>query len=355
MDLTAHGGDIYTLARELGRAPEEILDFSANTNPWGTPPQVKEAIKRAAEFCCPYPDPACRALCQAIGEKEGIPPQAVLCGNGAADLIFRLVWALRPRIGLVLAPTFSEYEKALRSVGAAVQYIGLSREEDFALAGSNLEVPLDGVELAFLCNPNNPTGQCTTRRELQPFLERCRRLGLPVLVDECFQDFLKDGAGFTLVPLLEEFPNLVVLKAFTKMYGMAGVRLGYCLCSDPSLLDKMAAAGQHWGVSTLAQEAGLAALSLEGYAQRTAGYVAAEREILCQGLERLGLRVVPSRANYLLFHSHVPDLDRRLRPHGILLRSCANYRGLGPGDYRSAVKDREKNGALLAALQKVLL
>ena len=75
MDLTAHGGDIYTLARELGRAPEEILDFSANTNPWGTPPQVKEAIKRAAEFCCPYPDPACRALCQAIGEKEGIPPQ----------------------------------------------------------------------------------------------------------------------------------------------------------------------------------------------------------------------------------------------------------------------------------------
>ena len=346
MDLTAHGGDIYTLARELGRAPEEILDFSANTNPWGTPPQVKEAIKRAAEFCCPYPDPACRALCQAIGEKEGVPPQAVLCGNGAADLIFRLVWALRPRIGLVLA---------LRSVGAAVQYIGLSREEDFALAGSNLEVPLDGVGLAFLCNPNNPTGQCTTRQELRPFLERCRGLGIPVLVDECFQDFLKDGAGFTLVPLLEEFPNLVVLKAFTKMYGMAGVRLGYCLCSDPSLLDKMAAAGQHWGVSTLAQEAGLAALSLEGYAQRTAGYVAAEREILCQGLERLGLRVVPSRANYLLFHSHVPDLDRRLRPHGILLRSCANYRGLGPGDYRSAVKDREKNGALLAALQKVLL
>lgn len=99
----------------------------------------------------------------------------------------------------------------------------------------------------------------------------------------------------------------------------------------------------------------MAALSLEGYAQRTAGYVAAEREILRQGLERLGLRVVPSRANYLLFHSHVPDLDRRLRPHGILLRSCANYRGLGPGDYRSAVKDREKNGALLAALQKVLL
>ena len=146
----------------------------------------------------------------------------------------------------------------------------------------------------------------------------------------------------------------MVLKAFTKMYaGMAGVRLGYCLCSDPSLLDKMAAAGQHWGVSTLAQEAGLAALSFGRLCSAHRWLRSRRTRNPPPGIGKTGFACAfPPRANYLLFHSHVPDLDRRLRPHGILLRSCANYRGLGPGDYRSAVKDREKNGALLAALQK---
>ena len=354
MDLTAHGGDIYTLAQQLGVKPEEILDVSANVTPFGTPAQVVKAMQEAASQCAPYPDPASRELCQAIGQREGVPAQWVLCGSGASDCILRLMLAIRPQKALVLAPTFSEYEKALALVGAKTSYLPLWEEDNFGVTPSTFSVPLDGVELVALCSPNNPTGQAIPREILLPFLRRCRDQGITVLLDACFSDFMTHPQEAEVTDCLESFPNLVILKAFTKMYGMAGVRLGYCLCSDANLLERMSQMGQHWPVSTLAQAAGLAALSLEGYAQRTAEFIAGERDFLRLGLAGMGLKVYPSQVNYLLFFSKELDLAKRLRPYGILLRDCSNYPGLGAGFYRTAVKTRPESERLLCALAEVL-
>ena len=346
-----HGGDWAGFAAEYGAAAP-LLDFSANVSPLGMPAGVAAALAGCAPDCDRYPDPLCRALSAAIGRAEGVPGEWVLCGNGAADLIWRAALALRPARALVTAPAFAEYEAALAATGCAVERYFLSEEKDFRLEEGFLEAIRPGVGMVFLCEPNNPTGLTTPRPLLLRVLARCRQAGALLVLDECFGDFLADPAAHTLKGELAE-GNLLILKAFTKLYGMAGVRLGYALCADGALLAKLRAAGQPWAVSTPAQAAGLAALKETEYVAAVRALVASERPRLAAGLAALGCRVLPGEANYLLFRCERP-LCQPLRRRGILLRSCDNYHGLGPAWYRTAVRTGAENSRLLAALGEVL-
>lgn len=346
-----HGGDVLTYREQYGRDP---LDFSANINPLGMPQPVQEAVRRSASRCAPYPDPCCRALTAALAEKEGLPPGQVLVGNGAADLIFRLAYALRPRRALLLCPGFAEYEAALRAAGCQCSFFPLREEEGFRLGEDFLPLLEDPGEVVFLCNPNNPTGECIPRQLLEQILEKCRQAGALLVVDECFRSFLDEPDQYTMKPFLQGNPGLLLLGAFTKLYAMAGLRLGWCFCSDRALLDKMEAAAQPWSVSIPAMEAGLAALKEDAFVRRSRALVSAERERLRAGLAAAGMKVYGSRANYLFFHSPLPALGERMKRRGILLRDCSNYRGLGPGFYRAAVRLPEENSRLLAALAACL-
>ena len=345
-----HGGDWAGYQAEYGQMP---LDFSANVSPLGVPQGVRAAIAEAAAGADRYPDPLCRELCAAIGQAENLPSAWVLCGNGAADLIWRLAAALHPRQALLPAPAFAEYEAALQSVGCHVVRSLLPETEDFAVGEAFCQRIAPGTEIVFLCEPNNPTGCTTPRPLLQRILERCRKVGAVLVVDECFGHFLDNPEEHTLVPQLKTFPNLIILKAFTKIYAMAGVRLGYALCADQKLLEKMRGGGSPWSVSSLAQAAGCAALQETEYLQRVRALIHTERAVLAQGLRELGLRVIPGQANYLLFRCERP-LVAPLRQRGILLRSCGNYPGLDDRWYRTAVRTEPENRRLLAALAEVL-
>lgn len=345
-----HGGDWAGFSLAHGCLP---LDFSANISPLGVPRGVQEALREAAGQADRYPDPLCRELRGALSEHEGVPAEWILCGGGAADLIFRAVLALGPGRALVTAPAFGEYEAALESVGCAVERYALRPEEDFRIREDLLEKITPETDLVFLCEPNNPTGVTTPRPLLLRILERCRETGTRLVVDECFGDFLDEPELHTLKGALADFPNLLILKAFTKLYGMAGVRLGYALCADTELLEQMRRAGQPWAVSSLAQAAGVAALKETDYVRQVRALIAAERPRLAEQMERLGLRVVPGEANYLLFRSETP-LDASLGQRGILLRCCGNYAGLDGTWYRAAVRTRAENQRLIAALEEVL-
>ena len=281
-------------------------------------------------------------------------PQSILCGNGAADLIFRAVLARKPKLALVTAPTFAEYEAALEAWGCPVRRCLLREGQDFRLGEDFLRAITPEVDMVFLCEPNNPTGLTSPRDFLLRIARRCRDCGALLVVDECFGDFLPDPGAHTLKAALPDFPGLVILKAFTKLYAMAGVRLGYALCGDGALLEEMRRAGQPWAVSSLAQAAGEAALEEEAYVARVRGLVQKERPWLRAQLEALGLRVLPGEANYLLFRCPTP-LVQPLRRRGILLRDCGNYQGLGPGWYRTAVRTHEENARLIQAVQEALL
>ena len=346
-----HGGDVLTAQARYGGP---VLDCSANLNPLGMPPQVGEAAAAAAAKASPYPDPLCRALRAAIAAHDGVEEGQVLCGGGAAELIFRLAFALRPRRALVTAPTFSEYEGALSAAGGAVTRHPLRRERNFDVDEGILEAIGPDTELVFLCTPNNPTGRLIDQGLLLRIAEKCRGLGAVLAVDECFLPLACGGPG--LAPWLVEYPNLLLLRAFTKSYAMAGLRLGYALCADTALLERMSAGGPPWSVSTPAQAAGLAALTqCPHWPEKARAFLEGERPALAAGLSALGLDVVPGQANYLLFRAAgVTDLKERMLTKGVLIRSCANYHGLGEDWYRVCVGQAEQNRRLLAALREVL-
>lgn len=345
-----HGGDWAGYEKTYGKPP---LDFSANISPLGLPEGVRQAVTAALSTADRYPDPLCRELTAAIARKEGVPERWCLCGNGAADLIFRAVYGLKPKKALVTAPAFAEYEGALQAAGCAVERHLLLAERDFCLEKDFLKKIQSEVDLVFLCQPNNPTGLTVERPFLEEILERCRRAGAVLVLDECFVDFLDAPEAYTMIGELEGAEHLLILKAFTKLYAMAGIRLGYCLCSCEELLENMRQAGQPWGVSSLAQAAGLAALGEREYVSQVRTLISAERPWLTERLAALGLRVLPGKANYLLFQSSWP-LGEFMEERGFLLRNCGNYPGLDHSWYRMAVRTHAENEALVKALEEVL-
>ena len=339
-----HGGDIY--------GGGVTLDFSANTNPFGTPEGVMEAVRAALPEMHRYPDPYCRSLVDAIANFENVDKNYILCGSGAAELIYAYCAAARPKTALELAPTFSEYALGLARVGCAVKRYYLTPANDFRLDEHFLYHLEDTTpEAVFLCNPNNPTGALIPPELLKKILDFCKEAQIKLFIDECFLDLSDDG--ISMKTYLQDYPNLFLLKAFTKSYGMAGIRLGYCLCSDSELLKAMAQAVQPWNVSSLAQAAGIAALRESGFLQKTKDLIGVERPWLQRKLESLGFRVCPSSVNYLLFQGPT-DLHRKLKEKGIAIRNCDNYPGLTHGWYRIAVRRHEENEKLISAIGEIL-
>lgn len=345
MPTYSHGGDVWAY-------PHPVLDFSANLHPLGMPPAVAEAARAAVPLAIHYPDPLCRELRRAIAARDGVSEDQILCGAGAADLIVRLCLALRPQKALVTAPTFSEYEQALSLVGCTVSHYLLRPEEQFDLTDAVLPEISRGTDLVFLCTPNNPTGRLIPLPLLRKVLLRCEAAGALLVVDECFLE-LAGGAGMT--PFLRNHPSLVLLRAFTKTYAMPGLRLGYLLTANASLLEAVAAAGQPWSVSTVAQAAGVAACRCADWPRKGREILERERPALLAGLRGLGLTAWEGSANYLLFRAAGDKtLKERLEARHILIRACANYPGLGPDYYRTAVRTEPDNAVLLRALKEVL-
>jgi threonine-phosphate decarboxylase len=254
----------------------------------------------------------------------------------------------------LLAPGFAEYELALRSVGCDIDFHYLSPENDFVLTDSLLDEIRDDIDIIFLCNPNNPTAQLIEQELLLRILARCREMGVLLVLDECFNGFLDDPDARSLRPFLTENPNLVILGAFTKLYGMAGLRLGYCLNSDLGLIEALERAGQPWCVSSVASAAGIAVLDDSEYLESSLKLIGEERVFLTEGLERCGIRVIGSAANYIFFRSPLPELGQLCREKGFLIRDCSNYRGLGDGYYRIAVRTHDENLRLLDALSQII-
>lgn len=345
-----HGGDIEGYLLEFGLKP---LDFSANCNPLGIPKSVPRAILRAAKFADSYPDPLCRRLNAALSDKLGIEREYILFGNGAADLIFRLALAEKPKAAIVTAPTFAEYELALQTTGCRVSRHLLTEANDFSVTETILSHIEPGTDMLFICNPNNPTGQTVDPGLLAEILLECKNKGTLLVVDECFNGFLDRPEKHTLKNKLHEYENLIILDAFTKLYGMAGVRLGYCLAHNTGLLERMKNAGQPWSVSSLAQAAGLAALKDDAYVGRARKLVKRERVFLLDKLRMPGIKPLGGEANFIFFHSGISDLTAKLRKLGILIRDCGNYHGLNSGYCRIAVRTHKENLKLLNALERL--
>ncbi len=345
MNDRGHGGDIYD--------KEIIFDFSVNVNPLGIPAGVQEAVCQAVKYCSRYPDTECRKLVSALSLYHQVDEEDIVCGNGAADLIYRLVQTIRPKKALVLAPTFSEYQQALQESGCEVSHYCLSQERGFLPEEEKLASLLPGMDMLFLCNPNNPTGLAITREQVEKLAAACRLNRTFLVVDECFCDFLDEPEKYTFIGNMRQYPEVLILRAFTKTYAMAGLRLGYIMGKDAGLMKKLRHSGQPWSVSLLAQEAGMAALREQEYLDKARKLIAVERERLRRGLTELGFFVFPSQVNFLLFKvldvGRYGNLWERCRDKKILIRDCGNFCGLS-GTYRVCVGQEAENRYLLKQL-----
>lgn len=342
MNEYCHGGDIYS--RDIK------YDFSANINPLGMPGSAKRALVSGIDRLEAYPDNECRELVSAIADFENVDEKFVLCGSGAADLIYRIVNALRPRKALLTAPAFSEYEKALRNIGCEVNYEFLDEENGFELTENVLE-KIPDKDIFFLCTPNNPVGNTVDPELLGMITKRCCECGTALVSDECFMDFVEKNSKLSAKNYLAS--GVIVLKAFTKIFAMAGLRLGYLLCSNELAICKIRSAGSCWSVSTAAQIAGIAALSEKGYIEKTREYVDTQRRFLAEELKKFGFILYPSEANFILLKSNT-DLEALLLEHKIAVRNCEDYNGLEKGFFRIAIRTRRENDILIKTIGRIL-
>ena len=341
-ETNPHGGDIYTY--------RDMLDFSANINPFGIPDAIKNAAAQAMNDCTAYPDPYCRTLRNRLSEEERVSEKWILCGNGAAELIYSFAYSLpKDRPALVVSPTFSEYQSALSAAGIPAEHHMLEEKNGFVLDDSIMSIDFSRYSALFICTPDNPTG-ITVRPEL---LEKVATTGIRLFCDMCFIDLTDSPDRYNVPELLKKYPNLVILKAFTKSFAIPGLRLGYMLCSDEAFLLTMSEKAPCWNVSIPAQAAGCAALDCKDWLSDTVKNISRERERVSASLRSLDIKVYPGEANFLLLYSET-DLYGMLLEKGILVRDCSNYQGLRKGFIRIAVRKPEENDQLLSAVREVL-
>lgn len=353
-----HGGDIYQY--------EHILDFSANINPLGAPESVKRAIVDAIPQMGAYPEMYSDSLRQAIGEHYHIDSSQIICGNGAADVIYRYVYAVRPEKILVVAPCFAEYESAVRSLWMAGSPSTIETKEmpevivyslnhlDFTVKADILsKIDSAQPDVVFLCNPNNPTGMLMPQPLLQEIVMLCAKKNIRFFLDECFLDFTGMEMQLSMMKMIHQYKELFILKAFTKMYAMAGVRLGFGLTADTALIERMYQVGSPWHVSVFAGAAGKAALREQDFVEKTVKTIEKEKQYLYQMLDALKITYWKGSANYILLKA-ATDLKERLIDEGILIRDCSNYRNLSEGYFRIAVKSHEDNMRFIEAMRRCL-
>lgn len=330
-----HGGDVY-------RNPIEY-DFSINVNPLGMPLASIQAAHEGIVLTGRYPDYRAEQLCRAIAKAQNIPADQIIPGNGAAELLYALGQMI-PGKALAIAPTFTGYAEAVAAGGGEMSYAGNDQEL--------IEKLDDSIRLVFLCNPNNPTGTLFTREQILRVLAKAEAMQAYVCVDECFLPFLEEEASYSMLPYLAKHPRLLVLRAFTKIYCMAGLRLGYLACGDTELQSRIRAKLQPWNTSIPAQMAGIAALSDTEYLAKTRENLQAERAYLVPRLRELVAEVYDGYGNFLLFRDE-PDLKERMLEVGVLIRACGDFEGLDDTYFRIGIRSHSENQEFIRRLVRV--
>ncbi|MFO7983118.1 MAG: threonine-phosphate decarboxylase CobD [Desulfuromonadales bacterium] len=350
----AHGGGIDEAAQETGLAPGEILDFSASINPLGPPESVLAAVRESLGRLVHYPEVDAASFEREVADWHGLDSRQVLAGSGSTELIYLLPRALRPRRALLVAPCFSEYERALLQEGIPFDFLSLSPPQQFAFLPHQLTGALrDDTDMVWLANPGNPSGAAMPPAQVE---EMARLLPdqVTLVVDEAFIDFAPEHS---CTPLLETVSNLVVLRSMTKFYAIPGLRLGYLL-GAPAVTEGLAQMRLPWGLSTPALAAGFACLKADAFRSRSLDAIPLLRKKLGEELTKLDLDVFDSATNFLLVQ--LPDsrssslLAAGMRHNGILVRDCVNFEGLDESFIRVAVRLEEENDRLIRALAEML-
>jgi len=346
LDFT-HGGDIYD--PEGSKRP--IIDFSANINPLGIPDSAKEALTGYFDDLLHYPDTECRRLRRVLSKLWGVDTASILMGCGSTELIYTIIFALKPERVFIPSPTFTEYERAARLFKTGILFLPLQKEEGFILSPPKMEVG----DVLFICNPNNPTGNILYhKKDMASIPDKGT-----VVVDEAFMDFVVDEHARSLIESAGINKGLIVIRTFTKIFSIPGLRIGSAI-AHPDTIKILKTHMIPWSVNSMAQAMVEIMLEDRGYIEETKRYIEKERQYLFNGISGIGgLTPYPSIANYLLVRIEKEGLTsiylrESLLKKGIMIRDCRNFRGLGLNHIRIAIRKHEENETLISALKEAI-
>jgi len=342
-----HGGEIRIFSEKFGIPEREILDFSSNINPLGPPPAVCRAYETSLEELSSYPDPEALEFRREVARHFPLWVENVAAGNGAIEFLDLILRLLRPKRALLIEPAFLEYRRLLNLWGAEIRTVFLHEKDSFQFSSAELINSLQGVEVALLATPNNPTGSFLAKDGLQKFLAEARRRNVFVVLDEAFVDWMPEQS---MAREVRDDSYFFVVRSLTKFYALPGIRAGYGLGSR-KLIEKLSSCQIPWSCNRIAQKLGTLALRDKEFALRSRQWLEEERKGLAAQLQGIpGLKVYPSAANFLLMRSALP-LFEEMGKRGIYLRDLSEFPGLGASYFRIAVKNREQNLRLIEALK----
>ena len=354
--MQLHGGNSAEIARKYDLDERRIIDFSSNINPLGFPSSVTKLLMKDTSTIARYPDTHSTNLRKVIAPRIGADLKNIIVGNGSTELIYLLPRVFKPRVALILQPTFTEYQSSLFSSGCALRYLSLKERYHFRADIDKVVASLPKIDILYICNPNNPTGVLLNKDVLKPLIDEAGKRNVLLVVDESFMDFSGDDS---LAEEAVKREKLIVLHSMTKFFGIPGLRLGY-LVAHGKTAERINKHKEPWSVNILAQRIGLACLEDDAFSARTRQFVAQERHYLYDQLNSIeGLKAYDSSANFLL--SKIvkkgltsTELYSALAREGILIRDCRSFRGMGAKFIRLAVKKRKQNQRLIKSLKSIV-
>ncbi|MDI6716330.1 MAG: threonine-phosphate decarboxylase CobD [Actinomycetota bacterium] len=351
--LKEHGGNIEQLAKRLGFEHGQLIDFSSNINPFGPSEKVIAAIRQSIERVADYPEQRAESFVEAVAQMIGVKEENVVAGNGTIELLYLIPQVFKVKSALLVVPSFTEYELALRNAKSNIKRrVALTSKKAVGIIKKGLK----GIDIAIMGNPNNPCGYIFEKEELIRIIDE--NPGCLFVIDEAFIDFLRDKAAVSLVKEAANRDNLIVLRSLTKIYSIAGLRIGYMVASSTNA-KRVSEAKYPWSVNSVALAAGLSALKDERFVNDSVSVIEEEAKRLYNEISKIkGLMAYKPSANYIMVKLEngitAAQLQKEMLKYGIVIRDCSTFIGLNDYYFRIAVKKPQQNNKMLNALKDVL-
>lgn len=356
-----HGSDLEKIEEIYGIKKEDITSFSANVNPLGISPKLKEALAEHIDVITSYPDREYTSLRKSIARYTHTDASHIIVGNGATELISLFIQIEHPKKALIIGPSYSEYEREIELGGGTALYYPLKEANDFALDVPHFLGKLnETIDLLVICNPNNPTSTAINRADMRRILDECKSYGIYVMVDETYVEFAPDTDALTSIPLSHIYSNLIILRGISKFFASPGLRLGYAVTGNHDLIKEINGRKNPWTINSLAEVAGELMFSDEDYIRETRALIAEERTRIYNILSAMDtVKVYRPTANFLLARILKPGItaqdlfDYTIR-RGLMIRDCSSFPFLDGSYFRFCFMSPEKNDELIACIKELL-
>lgn len=354
-----HGGDLDIIEKELGIKKEEIIDFSGNINPFGISSKIKSILKENLHIIETYPDKDYFLLKNSISEYVKSSFENIIVGNGATELISLFLKIISPLKSLIISPSYSEYEKELKKLKSEISYFNLKEEENFILNTDSLIKNINNQQIVILCNPNNPTGTAIDINNLEKIARHCQKNNIFFMIDETYAEFTNFKDNISAIGLAQKFDNIFIIRGTSKFFAIPGARLGYAICSNKDLLERINQEKDPWSVNSFANLIGINIFKDLEFIENTQNLIFNEREKFFKEIDKIhSLKFYKSKSNFILckiLNEKTSDyVFENLIKEKILIRNAQNFQFLNNKYFRFCILKPHQNELLLNKLINIL-